>query len=358
MNNNTSSVSPAIIKDRNIKIALVGCGRISAKHFEAIQHHSDNLVLDAVCDIEPTAVQNAVNNYHCNGYATLTELLKYSNADIVTLCTPSGLHAKQTIQIAHSGKHIITEKPMATRWQDGLTMVNTCDEVGVKLFVVKQNRLNATLQALKQAVVNQRFGKIYLVNINVMWTRPQSYYDQGPWRGTWEFDGGALMNQASHYLDLLHWLFGPVATIQAMTATLARAIETEDTGVLNIKWRSGALGSVNVTMLTHQHNFEGSITVIGEKGTVRLGGIALNEIQHWEFQDTLLEDQEIKAANYKTDSVYGFGHTSYYKNVIDVLRGTAKPVTDGRSGLKTLELLIAAYRSARDLKNISLPLEY
>ena len=196
-----------------------------------------------------------------------------------------------------------------------------------------------------------------MVHLNVFWTRPQSYYDQGNgWRGTWEFDGGAFMNQASHYVDLIDWLVGPVEKIQAMTGTLARDIEVEDTGVLNIKWRNGALGSLNVTMLTHKKNFEGSITILGEKGTVRVSGVAVNNIEHWEFDRKSNYDDKILSASYKTKSVYGSGHFDYYKNVVDVINNGALPDTDGREGLKSLEILVAAYLSARDGKTISLPL--
>jgi UDP-N-acetyl-2-amino-2-deoxyglucuronate dehydrogenase len=197
-----------------------------------------------------------------------------------------------------------------------------------------------------------------MVNLNIFWTRPQEYYDQSKSRGTWELDGGAFMNQASHYVDLIDWLIGPVDSIQAMMGTLARDIEVEDTGVMNIKWRSGALGTMNVTMLTYPKNLEGSITIIGETGTVRVGGVAVNDIQHWEFADEQDYDQKVKQANYETTSVYGFGHPLYYNNVIDVLRGKAEPETDGREGLKSLEVLIAAYLSARDGNTVSLPLEY
>ncbi len=247
---------------------------------------------------------------------------------------------------------------MATRWHDGLRMVKACDDAGVRLFVVKQNRRNATLQLLKQAVEQKRFGRIYMVNINVFWTRPQEYYDSAKWRGTWEFDGGAFMNQASHYVDLLDWLIGPIESMQAYTGTLERDIEVEDSGVLSVRWRSGALGSMNVTMLTYPKNLEGSITILGEKGTVRVGGVAVNEIQHWEFAEKLPEDEQIASANYHTTSVYGFGHPLYYDNVIKVMRGEAEPETDGREGLKSLEVLIAAYLSARDGKRVALPLDY
>jgi UDP-N-acetyl-2-amino-2-deoxyglucuronate dehydrogenase len=280
------------------------------------------------------------------------------DCDLVVLSTPSGLHANQAIRAAGAGKHVVTEKPMATRWQDAKRMVAACDSAGVRLFVVKQNRRNSTLQVLKRAIDENRFGRIFMAVINVFWTRPQEYYDSARWRGTWEFDGGAFMNQASHYVDLLDWLVGPVESVQAYTATLARDIEVEDTGVLAVRWRSGALGTMSVTMLTYPQNYEGSITIIGECGTVRVGGVAVNRIEHWSFADKRPGDDRVHEASYDTASVYGFGHALYYDNVIKVLRGEAEPETDGREGLKSLEILIATYLSARDGKRVSLPLDY
>ena len=348
---------PNPITDRKLRIAIVGCGRIAKNHFGAIERHADDLELVGVCDNHPATLQAHSDTYRIPGYAHLTDLLTNAHPDIVALCTPSGLHPDQTVAAAAHGIHVMTEKPMATRWQDGVRMVKACDEAGVHLFVVKQNRRNATLQLLKRAVEEKRFGKIHLVHLNVFWSRPQSYYDQAKWRGTWEFDGGAFMNQASHYVDLLDWLIGPVDKVQAMVST-TRDIEVEDTGVLNVRWRNGALGSMAVTMLTHPKNLEGSITILGEKGSVRVGGVAVNDIQLWDFAEPRDYDEQVKAANYETTSVYGFGHPLYYRNVIDSLRGTAEPETDGREGLKSLELLIAAYLSARDGRTVSLPLEY
>ena len=350
--------TPTAIVDRKIRVALVGCGRIAERHFDAIEKHNENTQLVAVCDTKPERLAAATAKTGAPGFTKLDELLRKSDADVVVLTTPSGLHSTQTVQIAASGKHVVTEKPMATRWKDGLRMVEACDRAGVYLFVVKQNRRNRTLQMLKQAIMQKRFGRIYMVNINVFWSRPQEYYNTDEWRGTWEFDGGALMNQASHYVDLLDWLIGPIDNVSAIIGTLGRDIEVEDTAVMNVRWRSGALGSVNVTMLTFPKNMEGSITILGEKGTVRVGGVAVNEIQHWEFQDTRPEDATINEANYATASVYGFGHPSYYDNVIKTLRGEADPDTDGREGLKSLEVLIAAYVSARNGRRVALPLEY
>lgn len=347
------------IKDRKIRFALAGCGRIAQNHIESIVDiHRERAELVAVCDIDRDALDRAISRTGAAGFASLTAMLEGSRPDCVVLATPSGLHPQQAIEAAQAGVHVMTEKPMATRWEDGRAMVRACDDAGVRLFVVKQNRRNRTLQLVRQAIEKGRFGRIYLVTVNVFWSRPQSYYDSAAWRGTWEFDGGAFMNQASHYVDLLDWLIGPVESVMAYTGTLARNIEVEDTGVAALKWRNGAMGSINVTMLTWPKNLEGSLTILGEKGTVRVGGVAVNDIQHWQFDAPDPMDEHLADASYATTSVYGFGHPLYYDNVIRTLRGETEPETDGREGLKSLELLIAMYLSARDGKRINLPLVY
>ena len=346
------------IVGRKIRIAIIGCGRIAANHFASIAQYPDDFELVGVCDNNRKALDAAESAHNVPGFTSLDKMLEQVDLDAVSICTPSGQHSEQAIKIAAAGKHVISEKPMATRWKDGVDMVKACDRAGVRMFVVKQNRRNTTLQLLKRAMEEGRFGRIYMVTLNVFWTRPQEYYDSAKWRGTWELDGGAFMNQASHYVDLIDWLIGPVEKIHAMTGTLARDIEVEDTGVLSIKWRNGAMGSMNVTMLTYPQNYEGSITILGENGTVRVGGVAVNEIQHWNFKDAKDYDADVEQASYETTSVYGFGHPLYYKNVIDVFRGDAEQETDGREGLRSLEVLIAAYLSARDGKTVSLPLEY
>ena len=346
------------IVDRPVRFALVGCGRISANHIDAIQQHAGCAELVAVCDNRAKALEAAVASTGVRGYDSLDALLAECDADIVALATPSGLHPRQTMKAAQAGFHVLTEKPMATKWDEGMQMVRVCREAGVKLFVVKQNRLNATMQLLKKAVDTGRFGRIYMATVNVFWTRPQSYYDDAPWRGRWDMDGGAFLNQASHYVDMLDWLVGPVDNVHAYTATLARDIEAEDTGVMSLRLRCGGLASINVTMLTHGKNFEGSITVLGERGTVRIGGVAVNKIEHWEFETPEPGDDEVRAANYTAPSVYGFGHPLYYANVIDTLRGEASAQVDGYSGLRSLEVIIAAYRSARDGVRVGLPLVF
>ena len=344
-----------MILQEKIRIAVVGCGRISKNHFGSIDKLSNEYELVAICDNDSEVLEKHKAEYNVPGYLSLDDMLKSEKLDLVTICTPSGIHASQTIKAAKAGVNVITEKPKATKWEDGLAMVRACDEAGVRLFVVKQNRRNSTLQLLKRAVTEKRFGNIHMVQLNVFWTRPQEYYDRAKWSGTWDMDGGAFMNQATHYVDLLHWLVGPVERVHSMLST-HRDIEVEDTGVVNIKWRNGALGSMSVTMCTYPNNYEGSITILGEKGTVRIGGVAVNDIQEWTFSEPKDYDAQVESANYETTSVYGFGHPPYFQNVADVLRGRAEPETDGREGLKSLELLISIYRSARDRKEVGLPL--
>jgi UDP-N-acetyl-2-amino-2-deoxyglucuronate dehydrogenase len=348
---------PAPVTDRRIRFALVGCGRIAQNHMAALAQHGNRAELVDVCDIDPSALKAAGEKTGARQWSSLREMLQQTSADAVVLTTPSGLHPQQAIEVAGAGLNVVSEKPMATRWRDALRMVESCDEAGVRLFVVKQNRRNATLQLLKRAVAQKRFGRIHMVNINVFWTRPQDYYSAAKWRGTWEYDGGAFMNQASHYVDLVNWLIGPVESLHAYTATQARDIEAEDSGVVSIRWRSGALGSMNVTMLTYPENLEGSITILGDRGTVRVAGKAVNKIEHWTFDEPHEDDARVADASYETTSVYGFGHPLYYDNVISVLRGEAEPETDGREGLKSLEVLTAIYRSARDGARVSLPLD-
>jgi len=346
------------ITDRPIRFALVGCGRISANHIDALRQHAQRAELVAVCDNRPEALAAAVSRTGAAGFGSLQALLAEGQADVVVLATPSGLHPQQAILAAQAGRHVVTEKPMATKWDEGVAMVRACRDAGVKLFVVKQNRLNATLQRLKRAIDARRFGRIHMVTVNVFWTRPQSYYDDAPWRGRWDLDGGAFMNQASHYVDMVDWLVGPVDNVHAYTATQLRDIEAEDSGVMSLRLRGGGLASINVTMLTHPRNLEGSITVLGERGTVRIGGVAVNRIEHWEFAEPEPDDATALDASYTPPSVYGFGHPLYYANVIDTLRGQAHAEVDGYEGLRSLEVIIAAYRSARDGVRVGLPLVF
>lgn len=307
-------------------------------------------------DTNAANLQQAMEATGVDGYADYSEMLQRDDLDVVAICTPSGLHPQQAIEAAKAGKHVVSEKPMAISLKGCDEMISACDDHGVELFVVKQNRLNATMQLLKAAVDKGRFGKIYGAYCNVFWQRPQAYYDMAKWRGTWEFDGGAFMNQASHYVDSLHWLIGEVDSVMAMTGTLGRKIEAEDSGSVVMRFRNGAIGSMNVSMLTYPKNLEGSVTILGEKGTVKLGGVAINQFEKWEFEDYDDDDKLITETNYQPPNVYGFGHTAYYDNVIKVLQGHDDAKTDGRSGRKSLELILAIYKSAKEGKRVALPL--
>nr|VFJ56618.1 MAG: UDP-N-acetyl-2-amino-2-deoxyglucuronate dehydrogenase [Candidatus Kentron sp. FM]VFJ56631.1 MAG: UDP-N-acetyl-2-amino-2-deoxyglucuronate dehydrogenase [Candidatus Kentron sp. FM]VFK11187.1 MAG: UDP-N-acetyl-2-amino-2-deoxyglucuronate dehydrogenase [Candidatus Kentron sp. FM] len=344
------------ITERKIRIAVVGCGHISRNHFASIDAHPDHLELAAVCDADARILEEISQKYRVPGYQTMEEMLKAESVDVAALCTPSGLHPEQAALAAEFGVDVVTEKPMATRWEDGLRMVETCEQAGVQLFVVKQLRYKHTLGLLRRALSEKRFGRLHLVHLNVFWTRPQAYYDQAKWRGTRELDGGAFLNQASHHVDLLNWLIGPIHSVQAMMSTY-RQIETEDTGVLNIRWRDGTLGALSMTMCTYPKNLETSITILGETGTVRIGGAAMDDIQAWAFSKPADYDRDVGKAADQAVLARESGHTRYYRNVIDVLRGNGKPEVDGRAGLESLELLAAAYLSAREGKSVSLPLE-
>src|SRR5512146_1213941 len=340
---------------RTFRIGLVGCGRISKNHFDALRK-VDGLALSAVCDIGAERARAAGEHHGVPWYRALDELLQAGDCDVVSICTPSGLHSAQGIAAARAGKHVVTEKPMSISLSQADDLVRACDDAGVQLFVVKQNRLNPPIQLLKRAVDKGRFGRIFMANVTVRWQRPQDYYDAEPWRGTWEFDGGAIMNQASHYVDLMQWLVGPVESVMGKTATQARRIEAEDSGVGILKFRSGALGVIEVNVLTYPRNFEGSITIIGERGTVKIGGTAVNRVEHWTFAEYDDDDKLVDAANTNPPNVYGFGHEGYYRNVLAVLRGQAKPETDGRAGRKSLELILAMYESAKTGTEIPIPL--
>ena len=338
------------------RVALVGCGRISGNHFDAIAK-VDELELCAVCDIVEERARAAGEKLGVPFFTSYAEMLERSGADMVVVATPSGLHAKQGAMAARAGKHVVVEKPMAISLASADTLVDACDKGGVQLFVVKQNRLNAPVQLVKRAIEKGRFGKIFLANTTVRWARPQEYYDQATWRGTREMDGGAFMNQASHYVDLIQWLGGPIESVIAKKATLARKIEMEDTGVAVLKFASGALGTIEVTMLTYPKNMEGSFTILGEKGTVKIGGTAVNKVEHWEFAKPDPDDALVAAASSNPPNVYGYGHEGYYRNVTAVLRGEAKAETDGRAGRKSLELILAIYRSSESGCEVRLPLE-
>lgn len=341
-----------------IRFGLLGCGRISKNHLESMRELTpERAKIVAVCDSVETRVKQTAEKYGAESYTDIAGLLEREDIDVVSVTTPSGLHPQHATAVAQAGKHCILEKPIGTNLKDVDRMIRAFDQSGTQLFVVKQNRLNTTMQLLKRAVDKGRFGRIFFAQTNVFWTRHQEYYEQAKWRGTWEFDGGAFLNQASHYVDAIHWLVGEIDSVQAFTGTLGRNIESEDTGAAVLKFRNGAIGSINVTMLTYPKNLEGSITIIGERGTVKIGGVAINKIEKWEFDEYDDSDKLVEQSNYSPPNVYGFGHLAYYEKVHAALTSEGEPDIDGRGGRKSLELVLAIYKSAKEGKRVALPLE-
>ncbi len=337
---------------RPVRFALIGCGRIAPRHIDAIAA-LEGAELAAVCDIDPDARASAASRTGAPTFSSMEALLAEVTPDVVSLATPSGLHPEQGLFAAKHGCHVITEKPMATSWRAARSLVDGCRENGVELFVVKQHRFHPAVSRVRRAIEQRRFGRIYAANLNLFWSRPQSYYDMADWRGTWSLDGGALMNQAIHYIDLLRWFVGPIASVYAESATLARDIEVEDTAVATLRWRSGALGTICTTMLAEPSNFEGSITIVGEKGRVRLGGLACNRIEAWEFDSPRPEDAEILDFAHDSTSIYGPGHTPFYENVLQTIRGETRPEIDGDEALRTLAVVVAAYQSAAEGRRVA-----
>jgi predicted dehydrogenase len=282
-------------------------------------------------------------------------MMSSNDIDVVVVLTESGNHAKHVIELSKHKKHIIVEKPMALTLEDADAMISACDEAGIKLFIVKQNRFNLPVIKLKEAMVLGRFGKLVLATIRVRWCRDQSYYDQDPWRGTWALDGGVLTNQASHHVDLLEWMIGEVDTVYALASTALANIEAEDTAVVALKFKNGALGLIEATTAIRPKDLEGSISVVGEGGVVEIGGFAVNEMKVWNFINTLKEDKEvIDKYSVNPPNVYGFGHQAYYEHVVDCLKNDKKHLVDGLEGRKSLELINAIYESIETGKEVSL----
>ncbi len=341
---------------KKIKFGLIGCGRIAEKHFEAIAN-IDEAEIVACADIISERAERAAQTYKINKtYIDYKLMLDQEEMDAVLICSPSGLHPEMGIEAARRKIHVVSEKPMAIDLKSADELIRACDQNQVSLFVVKQNRLNSPIQLLKKAIDKGRFGRLFSANVTVRWARPQSYYDLAKWRGTWEFDGGAFLNQASHYFDLIQWLMGPVESVMSFTTTSNHRIEVEDQGMGIIKFRNGALGNVEVTMNIFPKNLEGSITIMGENGTVKVGGIAVNKIEHWEFKDYDDDDKLVENVATNPQSVYGYGHTGFLRNVAATLLGHEEANTDGREGRKSLEIILGMYESAKKGTKISLPL--
>ena len=341
---------------KQLNFAVIGCGRIAEKRHLPLLQELEQAKLVAVCDTIAERAARQKEKYRVAAYTDYHEMLAaHPEIDVVLILTPSGHHAECAVEVARYKKHVVVEKPMALALDDSDKMIRACDESGVKLFVVKQNRYNYPVQKLREAIESHRFGKLVLGSVRVRWCRPQAYYDQDSWRGTWAWDGGVLTNQASHHIDLLEWMMGDVESVIAKTATRLVDIEVEDTGVAILKFRNGALGIIEATTATRPRDLEGSISILGERGTVEIGGFAMNEMKVWNFVDQQPGDEDV-LAEYRQNppDVYGFGHRQYLQNVIEVILHRDKAIVDGLEGRKSLELINAIYESAETGREVSL----
>jgi len=339
-----------------MNFALVGCGRISVKHSELLGNGKiNNAKLVAVCDIDEQKAQKVGNKYNVPYYTDYHKMMQTEPIDVVSVLTESGNHARDVINLAKYKKHIVVEKPMALTLDDADDMIRACAENNCKLFVVKQNRFNQPVVKLRQALEAGRFGKLVMGTIRVRWCRKQEYYNQDKWRGTWALDGGVLSNQASHHIDLLQWMLGDVESVFAKSTTALVNIEAEDTAVAILKFRNGALGIIETTTATRPVDLEGSLSVLGEKGSVEISGFAVNEVRHWNFTEPIPEDQDIKNKySVNPPNVYGFGHHAYYQDVVDAIENNKKSLVEGLDGRKSLELISAIYESIETGKEVFL----
>jgi len=339
-----------------INFALVGCGRISKRHSELLgENQIAGAQLVAVCDKIVSKAQVIADKYSIPLYSCLHDMMKAEKIDVVVVLTESGLHAQHTIELAPYGAHVVVEKPMALTLDDADAMIEACDKHGVKLFVVKQNRFNVPIVQLRKALDQGRFGKLIMGTVRVRWCRPQAYYDQDSWRGTWAYDGGVLTNQASHHIDLLEWMMGDVDSVFAKSKHALADIEAEDTAVVILKFRNGALGVIEATTAIRPKDLEGSISILGETGSVEVGGFAVNEMKTWNFSATLDGDSDvIEKYSVNPPNVYGFGHQAYYEHVVDCLDNDTAQLVDGLQGRKSLELINAIYESIETGKEVAL----
>lgn len=331
-----------------INFAIVGCGRISVRHAQWANKFGD---LVAVCDIVPHRTDDLAQKYSCKSYYSIRELINASpDIDCVAVCTPNGLHAEHTIELLRAGNHVLCEKPMAIRVDDCVEMIKVAEAANRRLFIIKQNRYNPPITAVKQAIDEGRFGRILSVQLNCFWNRRPDYFTD-TWKGTQDMDGGTLFTQFSHFIDLLYWMIGDVKRVHAWVSNAHHKdiIEFEDQGVAILEFYNGVLGTVNFTINATNHNMEGSLTIFGEKGTVKVGGQYLNELEYQQFEDYKIKGLPRGNPPNKYGTYVGSmsNHDKVYQNLVDVLTNNGVIATGGIEGLKTVEIINKIYRAAK-----------
>ncbi len=330
---------------QKIKFALIGCGAIAKKHVTAISRLSNAEVVGAY-DVNLDVGNVFGKKYSVPVFADINEMIETTNPDVLNILTPSGVHFSNIMGLLDFNRHFVVEKPLALRLDQIDKIIEECDNRGLKIFVVQQNRFNPPIQKLKEALQKVRFGKLVLGTIRVRWCRHQAYYDQKSWRGTWAYDGGVFTNQASHHIDMLIWLMGDVESVMAKTTTRLVNIEAEDTGVAILKFKNGALGVLEATTATRPKDLEGSISVLGKKGSVEVGGFFMNELKTWNFKEKDEMDADVWDKFSRVPDEFAWNHTQFYRNVVSSIISGKRGLIDGLEGRKSVELINAIYESA------------
>lgn len=333
-----------------MKFAIIGCGRIGNRHAEHILNNGE---LVAVCDVDEEKAKKLAHSTNSFYYNQLSDLLHaHPEIDVIAICTPNGLHASQSIEALNAGFHVLCEKPMAINVQDCGEMIKAAERSNKRLFAIKQNRFNPPVAALKKIIEEGKLGSIFNVQLSCFWNRNEDYYANS-WKGTKNLDGGTLFTQFSHFIDLLYWLIGDVKEVKAFTGNFTHEgiIEFEDTGVVILKFYNGAVGTINYTVNSFQKNMEGSLTIFGSKGTVKVGGQYLNELEYQNIQDFRIDNLPIgnTANNYGTYQGSMSNHDKIYENIVDVLKNNAAISTSAFEGLKTVEIIDKIYSSVNKL---------
>ena len=341
--------------------ALIGCGRISPNHLAAAQANNLNIV--GLCDIDPYAMNDKALKFKLQNvkqYSDYKQMLSEQKPDLVSICTESGKHEEIALYCIEQGIHIIIEKPIALSIEGADRIIRASEEYNVKVCACHQNRFNKSVVKIREALEQNRFGKMFYGTAHIRWHRDREYYDRASWRGTWEQDGGALMNQCIHNIDLLRWMMGnEVTEVFAYTDNLNHPyIEAEDLGLALVKFSNGSYGIIEGTTVIYPKNLEETLYLFGDKGTVKAGGHSVNIIEEWRFSDMLDDPEEVKATYHENPpNVYGFGHTPLFADMIEAIKEDREPKVTAEDGKRAVELVLAIYKSAAEGRPVRLPLE-
>jgi predicted dehydrogenase len=339
-----------------LRFALIGCGSIARKHAHVLHNYVEEAEIAAFVDLDEARANEFSQKFGAPAFTSPDEMMRRvgDRVDVISVLTPSGAHCQNVLDLVQYGRPLVVEKPLALRLEDADRMIEACDAHGVKLFVVHQNRYNLPILKAREALEQGRFGRLVMGTVRLRWTRDQKYYDSETWRGTWAHDGGVFMNQAVHHIDMLTWFMGNVESVRSMAATRLVKIEAEDTGVAVLRFNSGALGVLEATTATRPKDLEGSISILGEHGTVVIGGFFMNELETWNFADKQPIDDLIFEQYGRNPQDFGYNLGEYLKGVIASLQHKKAALVDGLEGRKSLELITGIYESIETNTDVQL----